>query len=149
MSETKKYKFNLEELKKLNLPDGNYSIAIRAKNSSKKASLFSKLIEYIIESDSGLEQLTAPTITLSDVILQIADNSSGLATSFDILVDGEVVANVKNEVEEEASKLPAPTLFYADGELTIADYSGYSTNYTLNIFNKTSNGSTAHGGGSN
>ena len=73
--------------------------------------------------------------------MQITDNS-GLATSFEILVDGELMGVVNLE------KLPTPTLSYSNGVLTITDDSGLSTGYKLTIKNSTSGNNGEHSGGS-
>ena len=61
--------------------------------------------------------------------------------------NGEWV-KISNAEDTPEQQLSAPTLSYADGVLTITDYSGLSTDYTLNILNTSSNSNTPHTGGS-
>ena len=62
--------------------------------------------------------------------------------------NGEWV-KISNAEDTPEQQLSAPTLSYADGVLTITDYSKMSTNYTLKIYNSSSGSYHGHGGGSN
>lgn len=74
------------DMRVLELPVGTYQVLVKAKGTNWRESASSNGVDYVVTSKG---KLIAPTISVEGNLLKIYDEE-GLATSYRVLVDGEV-----------------------------------------------------------